>query len=109
MKTVKRYALRLERKKYLVRGWRKSLPVHSVVDRTAQIKPRDVLCFSTLRNERVRLKYFLSYYRDRGVSTSSSSITTAMMAVANIWPSNPIVLFGPRLRATSVLALVWIG
>lgn len=68
MKAVKRYALRLERKKYLVRGWRKSLPVHSVVDRTAQIKPRDVLCFSTLRNERVRLKYFLSYYRDRGVS-----------------------------------------
>ena len=60
--------MRLERKKYLVRGWRKSLPEHSVVDRTAQIKPRDVLCFSTLRNERVRLKYFLSYYRDRGVS-----------------------------------------
>jgi hypothetical protein len=68
MKAVKRYALRLERKKYLVRAWRKSRSLRVVADRTGAIGPQDVLCFCTLRNEKVRLKYFLSYYRDRGVS-----------------------------------------
>ncbi|AHM03433.1 hypothetical protein roselon_01036 [Roseibacterium elongatum DSM 19469] len=68
MKAARRYALRLERRKYLIRAWRKSRSVLPVVDRTDAIRPRDVLCFCTLRNERVRLKYFLSYYRERGVS-----------------------------------------
>lgn len=68
MKAVKRYSLRLERKKYLVRAWRKSRSLRVVADRTATIGPQDVLCFSTLRNEKVRLRYFLSYYRDRGIS-----------------------------------------
>lgn len=39
----------------------------SCVDRTAAIRPDDILLFSTLRNERVRLPYFLKYYRDLGV------------------------------------------
>ena len=68
MKAVRRYALRLERKKYLVRAWRKSRSLRAVADRTDAIQPQDVLCFCTLRNERVRLRYFLSYYRDRGIS-----------------------------------------
>lgn len=68
MKAFKRYALRLERKKYLVRAWRKSRGLRAVADRTAAIGPQDVLCFCTLRNEKLRLKYFLSYYRDRGIS-----------------------------------------
>lgn len=68
MKAVRRYALRLERKKYLVRAWRKSRSLRVVADRTDSIAPNDVLCFCTLRNERVRLKYFLNYYRDRGIS-----------------------------------------
>ena len=68
MKAVKRYELRLERKKYLVRAWRKSRSLRVVADRTDAIGPQDVLCFSTLRNEKVRLRYFLDYYRDRGIS-----------------------------------------
>jgi len=68
MKAVKRYALRLERKKYLVRAWRKSRSVSVVANRTDAIRPSDVLCFGTLRNERPRLTYFLNYYRDRGIS-----------------------------------------
>jgi len=68
MKAFKRYALRLERKKYLVRAWRKSRSLRVVADRTGAIGPQDVLCFCTLRNEKVRLKYFLTYYRDRGIS-----------------------------------------
>lgn len=68
MKALKRYALRLERKKYLVRAWRKSRSLRVVADRTDSIQTQDVLCFCTLRNERVRLKYFLTYYRERGIS-----------------------------------------
>jgi hypothetical protein len=68
MKAVKRYALRLERRRYLVRARRKSRSLRVVANRTSQIGPQDVLCFCTLRNEKVRLRYFLSYYRDRGVS-----------------------------------------
>ncbi len=60
--------MRLERRKYLVRAWRKSRSLRAVANRTSAIGPQDVLCFCTLRNEKVRLKYFLSYYRDRGVS-----------------------------------------
>jgi hypothetical protein len=32
-----------------------------------QIEPNDILLFSTLRNERARLPYFLKYYREMGV------------------------------------------
>ncbi len=43
-------------------------PVTSSIDRTDQIKPDDILVFSTLRNEQVRLPYFLKYYREMGVN-----------------------------------------
>lgn len=68
MKAVRRYGLRLERKRFLVRAWRKSRGVEVVADRTDAIRDGDILCFCTLRNERVRLKYFLNYYRERGVN-----------------------------------------
>lgn len=41
--------------------------MHVVADRTAHIKPQDVLVFVTQRNEKVRLPYFLRYYREMGV------------------------------------------
>lgn len=68
MKAVERYALRLERKKYLVRAWRKARSLTSVANRTDAIRPNDVLCFCTVRNELIRLKFFLQYYREKGVS-----------------------------------------
>lgn len=40
----------------------------SIVDRTGTIKPDDILVFCTARNERVRLPYFLRYYRAMGVN-----------------------------------------
>ena len=39
-----------------------------VTNRTDQIRKNDILLFCTLRNEGVRLPYFLKYYRDMGVS-----------------------------------------
>lgn len=46
---------------------RKRRELRNVVDRTKDIGRNDILLFSTVRNERVRLEYFLSYYRDIGV------------------------------------------
>ncbi|MEM9318708.1 MAG: glycosyltransferase family 2 protein [Pseudomonadota bacterium] len=67
MKAIERYGLRLNRKRYLVRAWRKSRALELAADRTWTIRPDDILCFVTLRNERARLPYFLRYYRERGV------------------------------------------
>lgn len=47
---------------------RKSMELRGVSVRTSGIRPDDVLLLSTMRNENVRLPYFLSYYRDLGVN-----------------------------------------
>ncbi|WP_224824330.1 glycosyltransferase family 2 protein [Cognatishimia sp. MH4019] len=62
------YRLRLRRKRFRLRAYRKSRELVSTVNRTGQIKPGDVLSFTTQRNERIRLPYFLRYYRDMGVN-----------------------------------------
>lgn len=41
--------------------------MHPVADRTDQIRDDDLLIFSTLRNEKIRLPYFLQYYREMGI------------------------------------------
>lgn len=62
------YRLRLKRKRRRVRAVRKRRELTSVKNRTDQIRPGDILLFSTLRNEKVRLPYFLEYYRNLGVN-----------------------------------------
>ena len=47
---------------------RKRRELTVVTDRTRQMRPSDILVFSTFRNEDVRLPYFLKYYRDLGVN-----------------------------------------
>ena len=61
------YKLRLQRKRWLARAFRKRREMKPVEDRTARIAPGDILIFGTLRNERIRLPYFLKYYRDLGI------------------------------------------
>jgi len=61
------YRLRLKRKRWRYRAWRRSSDLSQVTDRTAAIGRRDVLLFATLRNERLRLPYFLEYYRKLGI------------------------------------------
>jgi hypothetical protein len=60
--------MRLRRKRAKVRAWRKHFSLTPVSNRTKQIRPGDILLFSTFRNEHVRLPYFLDYYRKLGVS-----------------------------------------
>jgi hypothetical protein len=61
------YGLRLARKRLLLRAMLKRHELETRADRTAAIRPQDILLFSTLRNEAVRLPWFLRYYRDLGV------------------------------------------
>lgn len=68
MNIIEKYGLRLSRKRARLRAYRKGLQLRSVADRTARIGGRDILAFTTLRNERLRLPYFLNYYRDLGVN-----------------------------------------
>lgn len=67
MKYWTSYRLRLKRKRYILRAYRKSRELQSRAFRADHVKPGDILCFTTLRNENIRLPYFLQYYRDLGV------------------------------------------
>ena len=67
MSIFSRYRLRLERKRWQIRAFRKRRELTPVVSRVSLLSPGDILLFSTLRNERIRLPYFLRYYRDLGV------------------------------------------
>lgn len=60
--------MRLRRKRRLVRAARKSFELKVETDRTAGIRPDDLLLICTLRNERVRLPFFLKYYRELGIN-----------------------------------------
>jgi hypothetical protein len=57
----------VQRRRWLIRAVRKRRELKSVANRTRQIRRNDMLLFCTARNERVRLPYFLEYYRDLGV------------------------------------------
>jgi Glycosyl transferase family 2 len=61
------YRLRLRRKRCHVRAWRRGGELKVVQDRTLLVRPEAIVLLSTLRNERVRLPYFLRYYRNLGV------------------------------------------
>ncbi|MEP2919583.1 glycosyltransferase family 2 protein [Sulfitobacter sp.] len=60
--------MRLQRKRWRLRAFRKRRELKCVVDRTDQIRPDDILLFCTQRNEKIRLAYFLDYYRKQGVN-----------------------------------------
>ena len=62
------YRLRLQRRRWRVRAFRKRRELRAVSDRTDQIRRDDILLFSTQRNERIRLPFFLRYYREMGVN-----------------------------------------
>lgn len=68
MGAFRSYRLRLQRKRWRIRAFRKRRELKCVVDRTDQIRPDDILLFCTQRNEKVRLAYFLDYYRKQGVN-----------------------------------------
>ena len=61
------YRLRIEREAARLRARLRRRDLVPVADRTGAIRRDDLLLFSTLRNEQVRLPYFLKYYRELGI------------------------------------------
>ncbi len=62
------YRLRWRRKRWRIRAFRKRRDLSCVKNRSKKMRKDDILLFVTLRNERIRLPYFLKYYRDLGVN-----------------------------------------
>ncbi|MGR3761197.1 glycosyltransferase family 2 protein [Roseobacteraceae bacterium NS-SX3] len=60
--------MRLRRKRRLIRAARKSRELTAVQNNTRRIRPGDILLVATMRNEQIRLPYFLQYYRHLGIS-----------------------------------------
>ncbi|SLN10581.1 hypothetical protein AQS8620_00052 [Aquimixticola soesokkakensis] len=60
--------MRWRRKYRLFRAFRRRRELTSVQNRTKQVRKGDILLFCTMRNEKIRLAYFLKYYRDLGVN-----------------------------------------
>lgn len=61
------YRLRWKRRRLLFRALRKRHQLKAVIDRTGQIGRGDILGLTTVRNEMVRLPYFLEHHRRLGV------------------------------------------
>lgn len=68
MRLWDRYRLRLKRKRLRFRAFRKRRELSRVADRTAGIARDAILLVSVLRNERIRLPWFLRYYRELGIT-----------------------------------------
>ena len=67
MGLISSYRMRLRRRYWRVRALRRRRQLSVVSDRTHLIRPGAILSFTTVRNERLRLAYFLEYYRKLGV------------------------------------------
>ncbi|KIT15103.1 glycosyltransferase family 2 protein [Jannaschia aquimarina] len=67
MGVVTSYRMRLRRRYWLARAFGKRRQLRVLADRTRAIRRRDILLVCTVRNERIRLPYFLKYYRQLGV------------------------------------------
>jgi hypothetical protein len=61
------YHLRWKRRNLLWRALRSPTRLTVVNDRTSTIRPGMVLCFGSIRNEAMRLPYFLEHHRKLGV------------------------------------------
>jgi len=59
--------MRLRRKRRLLRCLRKRHELKPARSNSAVIRPGDVLLISVIRNEKIRLPYFLDYYRKLGI------------------------------------------
>lgn len=68
MRLWDRYRLRLRHKRLRYRAFRKRRELTALVDRTRTFGRDAILLATVLRNECVRLPYFLRYYRDLGVT-----------------------------------------
>lgn len=80
------WRLRHRRRWLIARAIRRRRQLRALADRTAALRPGDVLLFATMRNEDQRLPFFLAHYRRLGVAhflivdNDSSDGTRALLA-----------------------------
>ncbi|MCK0168532.1 glycosyltransferase family 2 protein [Jannaschia sp. S6380] len=67
MGLISSYRMRLRRRYWRIRALRRRRQLTVVRDRTGRIRRDAILSFTTMRNERPRIPYFLDYYRRLGV------------------------------------------
>ncbi len=96
MGLISAYRLRMRRQYLLIRAARRRRQLVPLSNRLAEVPANPILLFSTLRNERVRLPYFLDYYRRLGVehflivdnaSNDGSREYLAEQADVSVWTS----------------------
>ena len=63
----RQFRLRARRQWLIGRAIRRGRSVRPVKDRSQDIRPGQILLFTVLRNEAIRLPYFLDYYRRMGI------------------------------------------
>ncbi|MFY0682043.1 MAG: glycosyltransferase family 2 protein [Thalassovita sp.] len=89
--------MRLRRKRRIVRAARKSRELTVVQNNTDRIRKGDILVVCTMRNEKIRLPYFLDYYRSKGVnhflfvdndSTDGSTAALKGMQDVSVWTTS---------------------
>lgn len=61
------YRLRWKRRRYLFRAWRKADQLRKVSDRRMHMSAEAMLAVMTVRNEMLRLPYFLDHHRRLGI------------------------------------------
>ncbi|MGY6547457.1 MAG: glycosyltransferase family 2 protein [Roseinatronobacter sp.] len=97
MGIAEQFRLRARRHAKLLRCLHKSAALRTARNRTSQIKPGDVLVFTTLRNELLRLPFFLDYYRAQGAqhflivdngSTDGSADFLAAQHDVSLWQTD---------------------
>jgi hypothetical protein len=61
------YRLRVRRQRLLGRSLMHRRELRAVANRMDSVRPEPMLLFTVLRNEKIRLPYFLQYYRELGI------------------------------------------
>ena len=67
MKLARLFQLRAQRRWLNMRVYRKAAELTQIRNRCNAIKPQDILLFATVKDEYIRLPYFLDYYRKIGI------------------------------------------
>lgn len=107
------YRMRWKRRRLLFRAFRKRRQLQEVANKSDTIQDDAVLCFSTVRNERLRLPYFLKHHRLLGVdhfifvdngSTDGTQEYLAEQSDVSVWTTSESY----RLSRFGVDWLTWL-
>jgi hypothetical protein len=99
MKLARLFQLRAQRRWLNMRVYRKAAELTQIRNRCNAIKPQDILLFATVKDEYIRLPYFLDYYRKIGIGHFLIVDNNSLDGGRRFWPINKMSRFGQRKRA----------